>query len=98
VVVDEDITAYGETLERLDFHPAEKGADDTMRADYERALDSYESAKTKMDRATHPSDVRGVTQSLEDGRYSLAVLEARRTGAEIPARRPPCFFDPRHGP
>ncbi|MFI7288812.1 hypothetical protein ACIBRY_19500 [Streptomyces anulatus] len=98
VVVDEDITAYGETLERLDFHPAEPGADDTMRADYERALDSYESAKSKMDRAGHPSDVREVTRSLEDGRYSLAVLEARRTGAEPPARRPPCFFDPRHGP
>ncbi|MEV4879694.1 hypothetical protein [Streptomyces cyaneofuscatus] len=98
VVVDEDITAYGETLERLDFHPAEPGADDTMRGDYERALDSYESAKTKMAKAEHPSDVRGVTQSLEDGRYSLAVLEARRTGAAIPARRPPCFFDPRHGP
>ncbi|MEI7034872.1 hypothetical protein [Streptomyces pratensis] len=98
VVVDEDITAYGETLERLDFHPAEPGADDTMRADYERALDSYESAKTRMEKAAHPSDVRGVTQSLEDGRYSLAVLEARRTGRELPARRPPCFFDPRHGP
>ncbi|MEV7876767.1 hypothetical protein [Streptomyces microflavus] len=98
VVVDEDITAYGETLERLDFHPAEPGADDTMRGDYERALDSYESAKTRMEKAEHPSDVRGVTQSLEDGRYSLAVLEARRTGTAIPARRPPCFFDPRHGP
>ncbi len=98
VVVDEDITAYGETLERLDFHPAEPGADDTMRGDYERALDSYETAKTKMAKAEHPSDVRGVTQALEDGRFSLAVLEARRTGKEIPARRPPCFFDPRHGP
>lgn len=98
VVVDEDITAYGETLERLDFHPAEPGADDTMRGDYERALDSYESAKTRMEKAGHPSDVRGVTQSLEDGRYALAVLEARRTGTAIPARRPPCFFDPRHGP
>ncbi|MER7695465.1 MULTISPECIES: hypothetical protein [unclassified Streptomyces] len=97
VVVDEDITAYGETLERLDFHPAEPGADDAMRADYERALDSYESAKAGMDRAAHPADVRDVTRSLEEGRYSLAVLEARRTGAEIPARRPPCFFDPRHG-
>ncbi|MEW1611065.1 MULTISPECIES: hypothetical protein [unclassified Streptomyces] len=98
VVVDEDITAYGETLERLDFHPAEPGADDTMRGDYERALDSYESAKTGMAKAQHPSDVRGVTQSLEDGRFSLAVLEARRTGKALPARRPPCFFDPRHGP
>ncbi|MFB7189315.1 hypothetical protein ACFCZT_29240 [Streptomyces sp. NPDC056230] len=98
VVVDEDITSYGETLDRLDFHPAEAGADDAMRADYERALDSYETAKSRMDRARRPSDVRGVTQALEEGRYSLAVLEARRTGGELPARRPPCFFDPRHGP
>ncbi|MGW2180845.1 hypothetical protein ACWCXX_22690 [Streptomyces sp. NPDC001732] len=98
VVVDEDITAYGETLDRLDFHPAEPGADDAMRADYERALDSYETAKTRMSGARRPADVRGVTRALEDGRFSLAVLEARRTGREPPARRPPCFFDPRHGP
>ncbi|MFB7913051.1 hypothetical protein [Streptomyces sp. NPDC056061] len=98
VVVDEDITAYGETLDRLDFHPAEAGADDAMRADYERALDSYETAKTRMAGARRPSDVREVTRALEDGRFSLAMLEARRTGGELPARRPPCFFDPRHGP
>ncbi|MFF4092898.1 hypothetical protein ACFYYY_03380 [Streptomyces sp. NPDC001834] len=98
VVVDEDITAYGETLERLDFRPAEPGADDAMRADYERALDSYETAKVRMARARHPSDVRAVTRALEDGRFFLAVLEARRTGREPPVRRPPCFFDPRHGP
>ncbi|MFF3730614.1 hypothetical protein ACFYXM_09935 [Streptomyces sp. NPDC002476] len=98
VVVDEDITAYGEALERLDFHPAEPGADDAMRADYERALDSYETAKVLMARSRHPSDVRAVTRALEDGRFSLAVLEARRTGREPPVRRPPCFFDPRHGP
>ncbi|MFD6276090.1 hypothetical protein ACFWFI_11060 [Streptomyces sp. NPDC060209] len=98
VVVDEDITAYGETLDRLDFHPGEKGADDAMRIDYERALDSYEDAKSRMGNAHHPSDVRGVTKALEDGRFSLAVLEARRKRRALPARRPPCFFDPRHGP
>ncbi|MFE9723249.1 hypothetical protein ACFYQ5_06525 [Streptomyces sp. NPDC005794] len=98
IVVDEDITAYGETLDRLDFHPADKGADDAMRIDYERALDAYEDAKSRMGNAQHPSDVRGVTRALEDGRFSLAVLEARRKGRALPARRPPCFFDPRHGP
>ncbi|MEU6980595.1 MULTISPECIES: hypothetical protein [unclassified Streptomyces] len=98
VVVDEDITAFGEELERLDFHPAEAGADDTMRGDYERALDSYDRAKSQMDAATRPHEVRGVTQALEDGRYSLAVLAARREGRALPERRPPCFFDPRHGP
>ncbi|NUQ95910.1 MAG: hypothetical protein HOY79_04875, partial [Streptomyces sp.] len=98
VVVDEDITAFGEELDRLDFHPAEAGADDAMRADYERALDAYEQAKSAMAEARKPEDVRAVTQALEDGRFSLALLAARREGRPLPERRPPCFFDPRHGP
>ncbi|MGW8745415.1 hypothetical protein [Streptomyces sp. NPDC055794] len=98
VVVDEDITAYGEELDRLDFHPGESGADDAMRADYEHGLDAYEQAKTFMGNARKPEDVRAVTQSLEDGRFSLARLAARREGRPLPDRRPPCFFDPRHGP
>ncbi|MFD0308231.1 hypothetical protein [Streptomyces sp. NPDC127119] len=98
VVVDEDITAFGEELDRLDFHPAEAGADDAMRADYERSLDAYDKAKSFMAAATRPEDVRGVTEALEDGRFSLAVLAARREGRPVPERRAPCFFDPRHGP
>ncbi|MFG2287822.1 hypothetical protein ACGFOU_17395 [Streptomyces sp. NPDC048595] len=98
VVVDEDITAFGEELDRLDFHPGEPGADDAMRADYSHALDAYETAKSAMAAAEHPGDVRAVTQALEDGRFSLATLAARRTGKQLPERRPPCFFDPRHGP
>ncbi|MFK4692429.1 hypothetical protein [Streptomyces pristinaespiralis] len=97
VVVDEDITAFGEELDRLDFHPSEKGADDAMRADYERALDSYDTAKSRMAAARHPGDVRGVTEAVDDGRFSLAVLAARREGRPVPERRAPCFFDPRHG-
>ncbi|MFJ8201222.1 hypothetical protein [Streptomyces sp. NPDC096152] len=98
IVVDEDITAFGEELDRLDFHPAEAGADDAMRADYERALDAYEQAKQYMADARRPEDVKAVTEALEDGRFSLAQLAARREGRPLPERRPPCFFDPRHGP
>ncbi|WP_338895913.1 hypothetical protein WBG99_09570 [Streptomyces sp. TG1A-60] len=98
VVVDEDITAFGEELERLDFHPAEAGASDAMRADYERALDTYEKAKSLMAAATRPEEVRAVTQTLDDGRFSLTRLAARREGLPLPERRAPCFFDPRHGP
>ncbi|MFE0699060.1 hypothetical protein [Streptomyces sp. NPDC058872] len=98
VVVDEDITAFGEELERLDFHPAEAGADDAMRGDYERALDSYDRSKSLMGAVTRPHEVREVTRALEDGRFSLAVLAARRESRALPERRPPCFFDPRHGP
>ncbi|MBT3163250.1 hypothetical protein HTV80_09050 [Streptomyces sp. Vc74B-19] len=98
VVVDEDITAFGEELDRLDFHPGEPGADDAMRADYERALDAYEQSKSYMAAAGKPEDVRAVTQAVEDGRFALASLAARREGRPVPERRPPCFFDPRHGP
>ncbi|MGW1527275.1 hypothetical protein [Streptomyces sp. NPDC001588] len=98
VVVDEDITAFGEELDRLDFHPGEQGADDAMREDYERALNAYDRAKSVMAAAERPEDVKAVTQALEDGRFSLAVLAARREGRALPERRPPCFFDPRHGP
>ncbi|MFF5535176.1 hypothetical protein ACFY71_22260 [Streptomyces cinerochromogenes] len=98
VVVDEDITAFGEELDRLDFHPSEQGADNAMRADYERALDAYETAKQRMAEARKPEDVRPVTEALEDGRFSLAQLAARREHRPLPERRPPCFFDPRHGP
>ncbi|MFF8729657.1 hypothetical protein ACF073_24650 [Streptomyces sp. NPDC015171] len=98
VVVDEDITAFGEELDRLDFHPSEAGADDAMRADYERALDAYETAKQRMAAAARPDDVRPVTEALEDGRFCLAQLAARRERRPLPERRPPCFFDPRHGP
>lgn len=97
-VVDEDITAFGEELDRLDFNPGAPGADDVQRADYTRALDSYDRAKRTMDEATKPDDVRPVTEALEDGRFALATLAARREGRPLPERRVPCFFDPRHGP
>jgi uncharacterized membrane protein YgcG len=98
VVADEDITAFGEELDRLDFQPGEPGANDAMRTDYAHALDAYEQAKSAMAAVRRPEDVRAVTQALEDGRFSLAVLAARRENRPLPERRPPCFFDPRHGP
>lgn len=97
-VVDEDITAFGEELDRLSFRPGDPAADDAMRGDYARALDAYEKAKTLMDAARRPGDVRPVTETIEDGRFALAALAARREGAPLPERRGPCFFDPRHGP
>lgn len=97
-VVDEDITAFGEELDRLAFDPADAASDDAMREDFTRALDAYDQAKSLMDSAQRPQDVTPVTEALEDGRFALATLAARREGAALPERRGPCFFDPRHGP
>ncbi|MCD4525922.1 hypothetical protein [Nocardioides sp. cx-173] len=94
----EDITALGEDLRQLDAEMAGHELDAGANADYQRALDSYESAKAAGDALTRPEDVRHVTEIIEDGRYAISCVRARVVGAPLPTRRAPCFFDPRHGP
>ena len=98
VVVDEDITAFGEELDRLDFHPAEAGADDACAPTTNAPWTPTSRRSRPWRGGPGPEDVRAVTEALEDGRFSLAQLAARREGRPLPERRPPCFFDPRHGP
>ncbi len=93
----EDVTALGTDLQELDAELAGRELDAGARADYQRALDAYESAKLSADRLTEPEQVRHVTEILEDGRYAIACVRARVAGEPLPTRRPPCFFDPRHG-
>jgi hypothetical protein len=93
----EDVTALGEELQGLDLELAGRPLDEGQRADYQRALDAYESAKAAADRMAQPEDVKHVTEILEDGRYAMACVRARVAGDPLPTRRPPCFFDPRHG-
>lgn len=97
-VTDEDVTALGEQLRMLDTDLAGRELDDGKRADYQRALDSYESAKQAVGAMRAPEDVRYVTEILEDGRYAIDCVRARVSGDPLPSRRAPCFFDPRHGP
>ena len=93
----EDVTALGEELQLLDLDLAGTQLEPGANADYQRALDSYESAKTAADSITEPEHVKHVTEILEDGRYAMACVRARVAGDPLPKRRPPCFFDPRHG-
>jgi hypothetical protein len=97
-VADEDVTRFGEELQRLDTELLTDSLDEPARQDYQRALDSYESAKESVRLTARPDDVRHVTQALEDGRYAVACVRARVTGEPLPVRRPPCFFNPAHGP
>jgi hypothetical protein len=94
--VDEDITEYGERLGA--FSLADPDFDDATRADMQRALDSYDRAKSSVALMRSPADAVNVTTALEDGRYALACVDARLQRQPLPERRPPCFVDPRHGP
>src|SRR3954454_14422735 len=74
------------------------GVDPAAKADYERALQSYDQANTRFERAQRPADLAPVGQALEEGRYAMTSARARLNGETPPERRPPCFFDRRHGP
>lgn len=93
----EDVTALGEQLQNLDLDMAGKDLDEGARSDYQRALDTYESAKVAADSMTSADDIGNVTKVLDDGRYAISCVRARVAGEALPPRRPPCFFDPRHG-
>jgi hypothetical protein len=97
-VTDEDVTRFGEELQRLDTDLLAEPLDEAARQDYQRALDSYESAKASLERVRSPEEIRHVTEALEDGRYAAACVRARVSGQPLPVRRPPCFFNPAHGP
>jgi hypothetical protein len=97
-VADEDVTRFGEELQRLDVEMLVTPLDESMRQDYQRALDSYEAAKETLRQVTEADHVKHVTEALEDGRYAMACVLARRDGRPLPVRRPPCFFNPAHGP
>jgi hypothetical protein len=65
---------------------------------YEQALEAYQRASEIFDRAKRPEDLAPVSETLEEGRYAMAYAKALLDGKPPPERRPPCFFDPRHGP
>ena len=97
-VTEEDVTRFGEELQQLDSDMLTEQLDQAARQDWQRALDSYEAAKESLRLATRKDDIRHVTEALEDGRYAVACVQARVEGRPLPTRRPPCFFNPAHGP
>jgi uncharacterized membrane protein YgcG len=94
--VDQDITEFGERLARFDITDPDFDAE--ARADLQRALDDYDRAKRASQLMTNAKQAEQVTSALEDGRYSLACVQAQIDNEPVPERRAPCFVDPRHGP
>jgi len=90
-----DVTGFGEELKRLSFDAED---DPIARDEYERAMALHARALRGLADAAEPDDLCQVTETLEEGRWTAARLAARAAGEPMPARRPPCFFNPGHGP
>jgi hypothetical protein len=97
-LADEDVVVLGEQLQRLGADAAQASLGPEGRADLQRALDAYESAQRKVQHLDDPGKVSDITDTLSEGRYAMACVEARVAGRPVPGRRAPCFFNPQHGP
>ena len=95
---EEDVTTFGEALRDLDMEMVGKDISADGRKDWNMALDCYDRAKTLMAQDKSTRSIPLVTETLEEGRHAIACVQARANGEPIPEVRPPCFFDPAHGP
>jgi uncharacterized membrane protein YgcG len=66
-------------------------------AEQAAALTAYEQGTAALDRARRVRDMGAVSRAIAEGQYRLASARALAAGEAKPARRPACFFDPRHG-
>ena len=95
---EDDIAAIADDITDLDDDVEAAGAPPRAKEAYLRALDHYQRADGALKRAGTVPELRAVAESAADGRYEMAVARALLEGRTPPERRPPCFFDPRHGP
>ena len=94
----DDLLALADDIRALDIEIELPGASAEAKADYARALEQYERATRAFDRAQRPEDLEAVSNAVAEGRFAIVSTRARLEGRPPPERRPPCFFDPRHGP
>ncbi|HLY47621.1 MAG TPA: hypothetical protein VKR21_00360, partial [Solirubrobacteraceae bacterium] len=94
----DDLVSLGDDIRSLDVDIQMPGVSDEAKQRYEQALEAYQHASEIFDQAKRPEDLKPVTETLEEGRYAMAYAKAVLNGKPPPERRPPCFFDPRHGP
>ena len=95
----EDLDALADDLRNLnvDLQAEEAGNPEAVNQ-YTRAYEYLERAEEAFDRARSPADLAQVSSALESGQYAMAAARALFEGRDPPRRRPPCFFDTRHGP
>jgi hypothetical protein len=97
-VARDDLVALGDDIRALDVDVAMPNANPEAKAHYNEAVEVYADAEQRFDSAKRPEDLEPVSSELERGRYEMEAAKAILAGKPAPERRPPCFFDPRHGP
>jgi uncharacterized membrane protein YgcG len=97
-VAREDLIALGDDIRALDLDVEMPGIEAETKEHYGLAVQRYQEADEAWRRARRAPDMERVTSLLEEGRWAMSAAKAKLAGESVPERRPPCFFDPRHGP
>jgi hypothetical protein len=97
-VAREDLIALGDDIRELDIDVEMPDIDKETKKHYGLAVERYQEADEAWSQARRPGDMERVTSLLEEGRWAMTAAKAKLAGEAVPERRPPCFFDPRHGP
>jgi hypothetical protein len=97
-VARDDLVALGDDIRALDLDVQMPDADARAKEHYNQAVERYTDAEQRLDAVRRPDDLEPVTSALEEGRWAMEAAKAELAGRDAPERRPPCFFDPRHGP
>jgi hypothetical protein len=97
-VAGDDLAALGEDIRLLELDVDMPGADPRAKGRYNEAVQAYTRAEEALDLARSADDFQPIGQALEEGRWDMEAAKAHLAGRDEPERRPPCFFDPRHGP
>ena len=95
----EDLDALADDLRNLNVDlQAEAEGNPQAVNQYTRAYEYLERADQAFEAAKSPADLAQVSNAIESGQYAMAAARALFEGHGAPRRRPPCFFDTRHGP
>jgi hypothetical protein len=97
-LAEQDVLDLGSDIYDLDPVVHATDAPRPALEEFRRAVGHYDRAQELLRVAVEPDDLAPVTEAIEHGRYAIAATRARLAGEELPERRAPCFFDPRHGP
>jgi hypothetical protein len=98
-VSQEDIRSLASDLNNLNVDLQAEERDNPKAVNqYTRAYEYLERAEQAFERARSSPDLAEVSGALESGRYAMSAARAMFERRDPPRRRPPCFFDTRHGP
>jgi hypothetical protein len=96
---EDDLNALADDLRSLNVDlQAEEAGNPQAVNQYTRAYEFLERAEQAFEQARTPGDLAPVSSAVESGRYSMTAARALFERRDPPKRRPPCFFDTRHGP